>query len=465
MLREICKKYTQLTGADIEILSQIEQTLPLIGELHSCDMFIDCPTLEKDTAIVVAEYRPPMSMYENSVVGQFAYRKNEPAALRTLEIGIPSRELKALTQEKVMVKQNVTAIRNHSGNIIGVLIMERDFTKHYNANSKVDMLVATTEQLTTELISSAEQNSLAAYVNDAIVLFSKGGIAIYANPVAKSLYQSLGYKDDIIGMTFENLALGDNTFESIRNSEYKEDQEVAISGYILNIQYSTMDHNDVKKGIVMLVKDITYLKTKEKEIILKSVAIREIHHRVKNNLQTVASLLRLQSRRIKNKKAKKMFGETINRILSIALTHEILAQSGVDEVDIKEIITRLVKNTISYGTTSELSLYKEIEGDSFTLSSDKATAVALVVNELLQNCIDHAFIGRGEGAIWVKIDRGSAYSVITIKDDGIGFDPSKIKQESLGITIVKSMVKDKLEGSLHIVPTPQGTVVTFDFKN
>ena len=439
MLKEVCKKHTQLTNGDIEILLQLERTLPLIGDLHSCDMFIDCPTPEKDAAIVVAEYRPSTSMYTNSIVSQLAYRKNEPAVLRTLEIGIPTRELKALTQEKVMVKQNVTAIRNEQGSIIGVLIMERDFTKDYNTNSKVDMLVAATEQLTTELISSTAQNGLAAYVNDSIVLFSKEGHAIYANPVAKNLYQSLGYQDDIIGMTFGNLALGENTFKNIKNNEYIEDQEVAISGFILNIQYSSMDHNDEQKGIVMLVKDITYLKTKEKEIILKSVAIREIHHRVKNNLQTVASLLRLQSRRVKNKKAKKMFRETINRILSIALTHEILAQSGVDEVDIKGIVTRLVKNTVSYGTSNELTIYKEIHGDSFTLSSDKATAVALVVNELLQNCIDHAFIGRREGSIQVTIDKGSAYSVITIKDDGIGFDPDKIKHDSLGITIVKTL--------------------------
>ena len=428
-------------------------------------MFIDCLTAEKDKAVVVAEYRPPVSLYKNSVVGQFAYRKNEPAVLRTLEIGIPSRELKALTQEEVRVKQNVTAIRNKENQIIGVLIMERDFTKDHNTSSKVDMLVTATEQLTTELISAGAQNNLAAYVNDAIVLFSKEGHAIYANPVAKNLYQSLGYQDNIIGMDFENLALGSSTFERIRNSEYMEDQEISISGFDLNIQYSSMDHNQEQKGIVMLVKDITYLKTKEKEIILKSVALREIHHRVKNNLQTVASLLRLQSRRVRSKKVKKMFRETINRILSIALTHEILAQSGVDEVDIKEIITRIVKNTVFYGTSTELTIYKAIEGDSFTLSSDKATAVALVVNELLQNCIDHAFVGRREGSIHVNIDRGTAYSVITIKDDGNGFDPKKIKQESLGINIVKSMVRDKLEGSLYIAPTNQGTVVTFDFKN
>ncbi|WDU82161.1 sensor histidine kinase [Caloramator sp. Dgby_cultured_2] len=155
----------------------------------------------------------------------------------------------------------------------------------------------------------------------------------------------------------------------------------------------------------MLIRDITEVKEKEKELILKSVAIREIHHRVKNNLQTIASLLRLQSRRIQDENAKKSFNESINRILSISVTHEILAQNGVDEVDIKTIISKIAESTLNYSLSPNENIKVFINGDSFNIDSDKATSIALVVNEILQNSLEHAFEGKEDGKIEVTIKR------------------------------------------------------------
>ena len=116
----------------------------------------------------------------------------------------------------------------------------------------------------------------------------------------KKLYKKLGYKDDIVGMNFVNLVLNGIPFNKIIEGKEDSVSEMEVGKLCLQVKYAVTGGRDNSLGLIMLIKDITEVKEKEKELILKSVAIREIHHRVKNNLQTIASLLRLQSRRIEN---------------------------------------------------------------------------------------------------------------------------------------------------------------------
>ncbi len=226
-----------------------------------------------------------------------------------------------------------------------------------------------------------------------------------------------------------------------------------------------LKHKDKINGVVMFIKDNTDVKEKEKELILKSVAIKEIHHRVKNNLQTIASLLNLQSRRIDNQVVKKAFNESISRILSIAVTHELLAQKGIDDIDIKMILSKLKDTTAVYGISPEKRIQIEVKGDSVIVNSDKATSIALVVNELLQNSVDHAFQDRDDGNIEILIQKGSLYSSISVIDNGVGFNKESVKSGQLGQKIVEQIVKDKLAGHLTIESNPDGTMTMFDFKS
>ncbi|PKM51495.1 MAG: histidine kinase [Firmicutes bacterium HGW-Firmicutes-7] len=468
MLRELCNKYTDLEDEDIIKLESISKVLPIIADLVRADIFIDCMTSDSNAAIVVAEAKPSTntSMYQYSVVGELAYRKNEPAALRTLEIGMATRDLKAITQENKTVRQNVVPIHNDGSNVIGVLIMEQDITKSEKQNKKMEFLAETAEQLTETLLNVKDSEYTVTYhINDAIVMFDQQGIGIYGNPGARKLYEDLGYRDSIIGMNFENLVLDGSFFDKLLEEPSLTVSEVTVGKLTLQIKYAALKQKNKTIGLTMLMKDITEVREKEKEIILKSVAIREIHHRVKNNLQTIASLLRLQSRRINNDLVNKAFNVSINRILGIAVTHELLAQNGVDDVDLKTIVTKIKKSTVKYSLPSMKNIIISIEGDSLTVNSDKATSIALVVNELLQNSIEHAFDEKSEGYIDIWIQKGSLYSSISIIDNGKGFDVKSIKVDSLGLNIVRSIVKDKLHGHLNIYSNESGTKIIFDFKN
>ena len=466
MLEQLCRTYTNLDNKDIEMLKSIREHLPLMANLMKADVFIDCATRESGVAIVVAEAKPSMhkSMYKESVVGEYAFRHNEPAALRTLELGMPTRDLRAITQEDQIVKQNVVPIKNEQGKIIACLIVETDVYDKEKENARMQILSETTEQLTESLMDAMNDRvHIHSYLNDGIIIFDKRGYSQSLNSVAAQLYKKLGYLDELIGIPYDNLVLDGSRFEDLVGTNITKQSEVTIGNITLKVKYASMMlNNSDLAGIIMVIKDITDEKAIEKELITKSVAIREIHHRVKNNLQTIASLLKLQSRRIESEEAKRAFEESINRVISIAVTHEILAQKGVDDVDIKTILERVILNAINI--TSD---YKEIDlkitGDTFDISSDLATSIALVVNELVQNSVQYAFIGRKKGVVEIKIQKGIQYSSILIIDDGIGYNIENARQGSLGMKIVKSIIIDKLKGCYNIESDETGTRVNFDF--
>ncbi len=468
MLKKLCETYTNLLASDVQNLQKIEEFLPTIADLVRADVFIDCLTEDANKAIVVAEAKPNTceSMYKYTVVGKYAFRENEPAALRTLEVGMPTRDLKAVTQENKTVRQNTIPIKNEKGDVIGVLIMEQDITNHVKRNRQMELLSLTTEQLS-ETLHSLKDNEhiITHHINEAIIIFDKRGVATYANPGAVELFQKLGYKDGIIGMHFNNLALNRISFEKIITDLSSEVIEVAVGNLSLRVKYAAMKQMDAVVGVSMLIDDMTEAREKEKELILKSVAIKEIHHRVKNNLQTIASLLRLQSRRIDNDLVNKSFDESISRILSIAVTHELLAQKGVDDVDIKTIISKIKDNTMYYGLPPDKDIRILVEGDRFIVNSDKATSIALVINELLQNCLKHAFEGKNQGLIEICLQKGTLYSSISVIDNGIGFNIELVEAESLGWNIVRRIVEEKLSGHFNVESNQYGTKIMFDFQN
>jgi two-component sensor histidine kinase len=267
-------------------------------------------------------------------------------------------------------------------------------------------------------------------------------------------------------MHFNNLTLGQKQFRELAiDVNSTESFEVSLSDMILKVNYSMMYGKDNVAGLVMLIKDITEVKKKGKKLVLKSVALEEIHHRVKNNLQMIASLLRLQARRVDNQEGRQALIVSINRILSIAVTHDILSQNEINEVYIKSILNKIIENTAAYFLNEHKNIDIKLLGDNFIIDSEKATSIALVVNELLQNALKHAFRDQKNGLIKVKIYQGNNYSNITIIDNGLGFDVEKVKENRLGFKIVKTIVNDKLNGHLDLESSKQGTKIVFDFKN
>lgn len=194
-------------------------------------------------------------------------------------------------------------------------------------------------------------------------------------------------------------------------------------------------------------------------------AMREIHHRVKNNLQLVASILNLQSRRCNDDFTKTILRENVGRVLSIASIHDILTKNEDDfrEIDSMLLLEQLRKNLQSFVPDGK-HIAISVSGASAKLSADTASSVSLVVNELITNALEHAFEGRDSGSVSVTFNAGQLFHSVTVSDDGSGFDPARLRKGSLGLNIVEATVRDRLHGQLSIHSDAGGSRVSFDFK-
>jgi len=452
----LCEKYTELTSKDVEVIRSMADMLQLIADLEDSDIFIDCPTAGED-AIVVAEAKPTdaKSAYQKSVVGMLALKTNEPAVARTLEMGISTKRMKALSQEAKQVIQTVQPIINDE-KVIGVLIREVRIDKY--------MMASVIQQ--NDITDSYEgeegiEPMMLEFIDEGLMIVDGQGMIRLRNKTAKEMYLNLGYLDDPLGQPYRNFRLVD--YPEIDTLNDVPVLETQIGDTYLNIRHIPLDKM-AEGGFLVILHDMTKWHMQQKELMLKSAAIREIHHRVKNNLQTIASLLNLQCRRADNDETKNSLQESMNRILSIASTHEILAKNGLDEVKLVDVISNLRENALRNGDPfTQVKIC--ITGDDFRVTSDLATSIALVLNELIQNAMKHAFEGRSHGQIEINIKKGLISSTINVIDNGTGFDVSQVKETSLGLSIVKSIVKDKLHGSLDIESGMMGTVATIEFSN
>ena len=194
----------------------------------------------------------------------------------------------------------------------------------------------------------------------------------------------------------------------------------------------------------------TALAIENANLVVRSAVIREMHHRVKNNLQTIAMLLRLQLRDGREVSGREVLTETINRVLSIAAVHEILSVEGFRLINLRQLLER-VADSVTHGMTRPgVSIDVSVRGDDIYLASQQATSLALAVNELLQNAFEHAFPQRTTGRIEIRVTQQETGLMLEVEDDGRGL-PQKFDLTTgadLGLKIVHALVTEDLGGTL-----------------
>lgn len=197
----------------------------------------------------------------------------------------------------------------------------------------------------------------------------------------------------------------------------------------------------------------------------EQVAMREIHHRIKNNLQLVASILNLQARQADSAAIKGILKENVSRVQSIASIHDILTHDAGDMQSVHtDVLLERLRSNLTALMPAGKSIAIEAGGDDLELDPDTATAVSLVITELVSNALRHAFTEKSTGTVAISVCQGALIDTIIVSDDGCGFDPATAREGSLGLSIVKATVQDKLKGKLHIASSSEGTKVSFDFK-
>lgn len=462
-IQELCTQYTNLTRSDIEIIIEKSKSLQLTADLTQANLFIDCPAKDGKHAIVVAEAKPAHapSLYSKSVVGKYAYASFEPAVAFTHKTGKPMQRMRAITQEAKYVKQSVVPIQNEQGETIGSLIMEEDVSEQVQHENKVKTLSETNEQLSQTLIGLTDQDSIISnMIQESLLLLDPKGRILYYNSCAGCLIKELAGKTEMLGTSIhDHLPFIKNVYEE---TESILQQEVTVGKKVLEVKQIILVTQRQITGILVVIRDLTELREKERQLMVKSAVIQEIHHRVKNNLQTVSSLLRLQMKRGGGPEG---IQQSLNRISSIAAVHEeLLESSKIDEVEIKQLIERIGQMSIQSRMCADAEVSIAFHGGEMYLKSDVAVSLALTINELIQNGLKHAFQQRTQGNIHIHFSEVQGHFEVVVEDDGVGYSASS--PSSLGLDIVNTIVCHDLAGTFNIQKTRSGTkaIITFPLK-
>ena len=246
----------------------------------------------------------------------------------------------------------------------------------------------------------------------------------------------------------------DESLMLVARGRAPRETEIDVNGAVVQLRSIPLVVGGQRTGALVLVRDVTELRRRERELLTKDATIREIHHRVKNNLQTVAALLRLQARRLQAPEARAALEEAVRRVGSIAIVHETLSHAPEEIVDFDDIADR-VAMMAGEVSSPEVRVTPKITGQFGMLPASVATPLAMVLTELLQNALQHGFgasvaRGRREGIIEVVAARAPEQLTVTVTDSGAGLPPGFDLENttSLGLQIVRTLVEGELGGRL-----------------
>ncbi len=309
-------------------------------------------------------------------------------------------------------------------------------------------------------------------VGDGLIRLDTNGVISYASPNARSAFSRLGWGNELesnsLGQITESLAKSrqDPHEEGMRSSlsgRTLKRVECENTGGTVDLLVMPIVHGTDRVGAIVLLHNVTELRRRERELVTKNATIREIHHRVKNNLQTVSALLRLQSRRIEDSSAREALEEAVRRIASIAIVHETLSNSSEESVEFDEVLDRLLANALELSPRmSEIAI--ERQGLVGTLEPRLATPLALVVTELIHNALEHGLSTQGSQMRIIAQRDGKSCS-ISVEDNGVGL-PSGFELSTsaqLGLQIVRTLTQNELQGELAMVSKDAGTSASVSF--
>jgi two-component sensor histidine kinase len=306
-------------------------------------------------------------------------------------------------------------------------------------------------------------------VGDGFIRLNVGGDVVFASPNAISAYHRMGLAAELEGHNLVTVTrpLISDPFEAQELANHVRDSlaggssmrmEVDAGGATVLLRTLPLVARGEGTGAAVLIRDVTEVKRRDRALLSKDATIREIHHRVKNNLQTVAALLRLQARRTNNAEGREALIESVRRVSSIALVHDVLSMSVDEEVNLDEVVDRIVPIMNDVASVDTPIRIVRV-GDLGVLDADRATALVMVVTELVQNAIEHAYDETTpQGCVTIRSERSARWLDVVVHDDGRGLPEgfSLEKSDRLGLQIVRTLVAAELDGSLGMHESPTG---------
>ena len=447
------------TKEQTNILRSCAVGAALAADISHSHVTIYVPEANPKNILVYAQGQPLNKFVEHSpgMVGRSIRRVEEPLVVRAMQQGV-----KVVGKREwalgIFAKTILYPLFDSHKNCFGVVAFEISAEHEINAN---DIFIETvmTFLLNADVTKMKnDENYSRLTSSDGVMIVNKDLIITAANNTAQHIFHVLGVSD-LVGRRTNSIQINWPLVGMVLKTGIAEGKEIAMQGIKLAMRVIPLAARADSGAAIIVLADVTELRKKDEELYIQSVVIKEIHHRVKNNLQTIAALLRLQARRTDSEEAKDILRDTINRVNSIALVHESLSQQDKGTINVSAVAKEIYQAILASMVAPDLKLETTFDVDNASLPSEQANSIALTLNELLQNAIEHGFANRTQGKLNVSFKVHEDGYCLEIKDDGVGLPPDfKLGQtNSLGLKIIQTMVETDLGGKFELLPREQGT--------
>jgi two-component sensor histidine kinase len=462
-LAELARQHTDLDAAEVGHLQRLLASWGLLADFCFADLLLFAPVRDtKGTEfLVLGQVRPTTSqtVYRRDWVGEVVDETERQVVARSFRLGeIIEGEIN-IPPLKERVRVLGIPVR-HEGEVVAVLTrestpafgrqpgeLERTYVEVFN---RLARMIAAGEFPFAAVDTESEE---APRVGDGVIVLDAQGRVEYTSPNAVSALHRVGVHANTEGMRLGELGLDETAMGTAFAIPAPVTQEIEQGQATVLFQFIPLLDKGAVTGAVLLLRDISELRRRDRLLLSKDATIREIHHRVKNNLQTISSLLSLQARRLGTSEAKTAIEESVRRVRSIALVHETLSREAGEDVPFVDIVKPLVRMVEEGLYSPERPVRFHVTGDAGKLPATVATPLAVVLTELLQNAVDHAYpdaSGLGGGRVMVELDNDGVELCVRVVDDGVGL-PDGFQVETtrgLGLSIVRTLVNSELSGTI-----------------
>ena len=474
-----------LDDVEAAFLQRVDACLTITADVSRADILLCC-LCSSNKALVVRHVMPAStsSLYADDISNRRLEAEEHPLLFRALRSGTLAHGQKESLSSGAPIMQAAMPILHEGRRLPAALLFETNmvaYERHRRRNHHFRRAVSWLQEMCRrgELEPNRSPARFGQY--DGIYLVNRERRITYMSGIAANMFRSIGIGGDLRRELAVQLLesidadMIERAFHSETSSEIRSESDdgriwirktIPLQMPSLTWQnrwrsrawYSSLlrpkRSRENVDAVMVLVHNATESVQKQRELNVKAAIIQEVHHRVKNNLQTIAAMLRIQARRSESDEIRHQLRDAVNRILSMAVIHEYLSQDEHRPINVRDVCRRVADQVIQVVSGPDQQVQIRVEGPNVRLPADQATPTAMVINELLLNAMEHGVGRRSQGMILVElIDQGNTVQII-VEDDGTGvsddFDPQQ--SQSLGLQIVNTLVTDDLKGSLRIEP-------------
>lgn len=471
-LVELASENTSLDDDDIAHLSALISEWGMLADFSFADLLLYVPVTNATGVnwLTASQVRAAtgQTLYQSDLVGEYADDADRPFIAEAASSGqIQKGEITLPYLSDPVAMTAIPVVRE--GKVIAVLTREVSTVSGRRPGQLERTYLGIFDDFAAMVASGlfpfegrVADASVAPRVGDGVIVLDGSARVRYASPNAVSALHRIGIHANAVGQSLAELGFAHDaaraSFERREPVVEELDQEHDVTLLVRSIPILKRGARAVNVvGGVVLMRDVSELRRRDRLILTKDATIREIHHRVKNNLQTISSLLRLQGRRLATDEAKAAIADSVRRIRTIALVHETLSREPGEDIAFVEIVRPLIQLTQESLQSSDRPVRFEVRGDAGRLPATIATPLSVVILELLQNVVDHAFgETRRDGVVRVFMQRDPDDDALHIRviDNGIGVHEEFeiARATGLGLSIVRTLVTTELGGTISMRP-------------